>query len=488
MPPVSGANKLVQYAKNASVDSNLVNGINNQFRNQTNQQRADTAQLFTWPTRQTITESAKLPAPKPIAPARPLASHLRHQPEPPQPQLAPMHSPNSTESSPRQNHQRRNSHSSEGPGFWPESQIDSHFGSPTTQRSERYDAAPNNRLRSPPPTMRPMSAMPAMPTFENTERPAERHMPYIVGKDGSLKLAGFSKQASGLPSNGGVPAPRIEHETQPDVYLSDPIYNSPTRRQTQIALHPSTVRRSFDPSTSEDDEEVFSDSPTQQVVTHDLRHVKRDDRALEPRRHTLFQKDDEIEGSLASDYPVSDDNRDTPRASRKKGLLRKPALMDSSFPAAGHRSQRDKTRKRRHDNCDYADDELVGMTYEQLRQQPFDSDPAKTSLQSVGPLTGDGLSAKLNHFRDQRDADQKQFFMQMTVSDWERSGDWFLEQFGEVTRKLKEARRKKRDMVDEFEKEIASREEAVRLRTENITKKLGKIKDKGEDMLADKEF
>lgn len=75
----------------------------------------------------------------------------------------------------------------------------------------------------------------------------------------------------------------------------------------------------------------------------------------------------------------------------------------------------------------------------------------------------------------------------MSVGDWERSGDWFLDQFGIVAKKLKEARKEKRDMVERFETEIANREEAVRVRTENITKKLSKIRHKGEDMLADKE-
>lgn len=464
------------------MDLGHLNGNNNQPRNQTNQQRSDTPQDPAQPNRLAVTESAKLPAPKPLPPARPLASHIR-QPNHsglPQPQTVPMHSPLDPPdgSPPKQHRERANSRSSDATGFWPESQIDSQFGSPTTHRSERYDAVISNRLRSPPPTM---------PAFENLHRPIDDNVPFIIGKDGSMRVLG-SNQAQALPAtNNGMPPPRMEQPTQQDAYLSEPIYNSPMRRPTKIALRPTAVRRLYEPSAFKD-EEVFSDSPTYQSPQpyNNLRRVEIKDKVQEPRRSTIFQEDEEVEGSLASDYPVSEDDHGTPRASHKRTMPREPVLLESSLPAAA-RNQRSKSRKRRRDSCDYADDELAGMTYFQLQKQPFDDDPAKTSLQPVGPLTGDSLPVKLDHFKGQREVDQKQFFKQMKVDDWERSGDWFLEQFGEVAKKLKEARRNKRAIVKEFEDEIASREEAVRVRTENITKKLNQIKHKGEDMLADKE-
>ncbi|KAK2013059.1 hypothetical protein LZ32DRAFT_270646 [Colletotrichum eremochloae] len=482
MPPSSGANRMAQYARNASLDSGLPNGNNTQ----SNQQRSDSPQLLSQPTRQSVTEFGKLPAPKPLAPTRALASHIRQPNQsslPQQPFSALMQSslnfPES--SSPRQQRQRAHSRSSDATGFWPESHIDSQFGSPTTHRSERYDVGITHYTRSPPPSI------PTGTALGNMQRSLDSDAPYIIGKDGSMRLLG-NGQGQGLPAtHNDIPPPRMGQQVQ-DTYPAEPIYDSPGRRQPKVTLHATTVRRSYEPSVPIDDEEVFSDSTAHGVPQSQpkLRRIIRKDNAQESRKPALFEEDEEVEGSLASDYLASDDDHGTPRANCKKMAKRGPALQESPLPATtyGHRN---KSRKRGRESCDYADDELKGMSYSQLREQPFDDDPARTSLRPVGPLTGDSLPAKLEHFRGQREADQKEFFKQMTVSDWERSGDWFLEQFGQVARKLKEARKNKRDMVDRFETEIASREEAVRVRTENISKKLDTIKHKGEDMLADKE-
>ncbi|KZL81146.1 hypothetical protein CI238_08207 [Colletotrichum incanum] len=489
MPPSSGANRMAQYARNASLDSGLPIGNNNQ----SNQQRSDAPQFFAQPTRQSVPESGKLPAPKPLAPARALASHIRQPnqfglPLPPLP--APMQAPPdlSDSSPPRQQRQRAHSRSSDVTGFWPESQIDSQFGSPTTHRSERYDVGIINHPRSPPPTIPMTGSVPARSTFGNMQRSLDGDVPYIIGKDGSMRLLS-NGQGQGLSTTqSAMPPPRMVQQSQ-DAYSSEPTYDTPGRRAPKIPLHTTTVRRSYEPFVFKDDEEVFSDSPTHKAPQpqQNLRRIVRKDKAQESRRSPHFQEDEEVEGSLASDYPVSEDDHGTPRANHKKTVQSGPVLQESPLPAIT-RDHRDKSRKRRRDSCDYADDELQGMTYSQLREQPFDDDPARTSLRPVGPLTGDSLPVKIEHFKGQREADQKEFFKQMTVSDWERSGDWFLDQFGQIAQKLKEARKNKRDMVDHFESEIASREEAVRVRTENISKKLNKIKQKGEDMLADKEI
>ncbi|KAK2000662.1 hypothetical protein LX36DRAFT_654185 [Colletotrichum falcatum] len=483
MPPSSGANRMAQYARNASLDSALPNGNNTQ----PNQQRSDAPQLHSQPTRQSILQSGKLPAPKPLAPPRALASHIRQPNQsslPQQPFPAPMQaSLNLPESpSPRQQRQRAHSRSSDATGFWPESQIDSQFGSPTTHRSERYDAGIDNHTRSPPPPI------PTKTAFGNMQRSLDSDAPFIIGKDGSMRLLG-NGQGQGLPATHiDMPPPRMGQPVQ-DAYSTEPVYDSPGRRAPMVALHATTVRRSYEPSVPMDDEEVFSDPITHKVPQSqpNLRRIIRKDKVQESRRPAVVEEDEEIEGSLASDYLASEDDRGTPRANGKKMAQSGPGLQESPLPATTH-GHRDKSRKRGRESYDYADDELKGMPYSQLREQLFDDDPARTSLRPVGPLTGDSLPAKLEHFRGQREADQKEFFRQMTVSDWERSGDWFLEQFGQVAQKLKEARKSKRDMVDRFETEIASREEAVRVRTENISKKLDTIKHKGEDMLADKEI
>ncbi|KAG7132171.1 hypothetical protein HYQ45_009326 [Verticillium longisporum] len=145
-----------------------------------------------------------------------------------------------------------------------------------------------------------------------------------------------------------------------------------------------------------------------------------------------------------------------------------------------------KSKKRDRNNVDYDDKTLMRMSYSDLQNQPFDADPAQAASGADKSVVGETLPEKLEHYRSKSSTEQKQFFAELDLGDWERSGDWFLEQFGRVAQKLKETRQSKRATVETFETELASREEAVRLRTENINLKLKKIKSKGEDMLADK--
>ncbi|CRK11427.1 hypothetical protein BN1723_001777 [Verticillium longisporum] len=144
------------------------------------------------------------------------------------------------------------------------------------------------------------------------------------------------------------------------------------------------------------------------------------------------------------------------------------------------------SKKRDRNNVDYDDKTLMRMSYSDLQNQPFDADPAQAASGADKSVVGETLPEKLEHYRSKSSTEQKQFFAELDLGDWERSGDWFLEQFGRVAQKLKETRQSKRATVETFETELASREEAVRLRTENINLKLKKIKSKGEDMLADK--
>ncbi|KAH0428575.1 hypothetical protein CcaCcLH18_08932 [Colletotrichum camelliae] len=484
MPPNMGSNRMAQYASNPSPDLVLPDGAANLARNHEVERRSATPPAYSMSS-QAITDSTKLPAPKPFASARTHATHLTTLRQPPQSGLSSMQplsvhpAANAPDVSPRRHHHRRaNSQSSDRSAFWPESQIDSQFGSPTTQRSEKFDAVMDihSRLRSPPPTFA-MGNLPALQTVDK--------LPYTICKNGAMRVA---------PSNNGPDLPlapsdgpaSAEPAAQKDVYSSEPYTSSP-QRPVKLALHPATVRRSYATAAYEDDQEVFSDSPTYNIPNNNLTRVEKLGQTQATRHIAGFRLDDEAEGSLASDYPLSEDDNGTPRANRKKVLSREPAVIESSLSARS-RIQRNNTKKRRRGSCDYADDELAGMTYSELVEQPFDDDPTKKSLKGIGPLTGDGLPAKLDHFQGQREADQKQFFMQMPVSDWERSGDWFLEQFSQVTQELKAARQNKRNMVEQFENEIATREEAVRRRAESIAKKLIQIKHKGEDMLADKEF
>lgn len=437
---------------NAPLDPDLPNGNANANKNQP----SEPPHVLPPQTRQAITESAKLPSSMAF-----VSSHGQHQPERlPKPRMSP----------PSQHRRRANSRSSDETHFWPESHIDSQLSSPTTQRSEGYDAAVNHRIRSP----RILDSLPL--------HPIDQRQPFLVGKNGMLRN-GPTANGAGLPiATTSMPSSLLEHAAQRDSYPDKPTFYSP-RRPVKLGLHNMTVKRSHGHPIHTDSQDVFSESPTRHVFSHNMRRVQRDGKVEQSHYSKQFH-DNEVEESLASSHSASEDNHGTPKATDTEALD-----GDNDFVKlpAFTRDQRDKTRKRRRESCDYADEELVGMAYSQLREQPFDDDPAKKQ-QVVGPLSGDGLPAKLEHFKEQREDEQRQLFMQMSVSDWERTGDWFLEQFGQVANKLQEARRSKRVVIEGLETEIAKREESVRIRTESITQKLVKIKQKGEDMLADKDI
>jgi hypothetical protein len=52
--------------------------------------------------------------------------------------------------------------------------------------------------------------------------------------------------------------------------------------------------------------------------------------------------------------------------------------------------------------------------------------------------------------------------------------------------KLLDSRRQKRKIIQEFEQEAANREEAVRLKTQAIDRKLSKMKQDGQRVVEDK--
>lgn len=134
---------------------------------------------------------------------------------------------------------------------------------------------------------------------------------------------------------------------------------------------------------------------------------------------------------------------------------------------------------------DYEVDILSTMKYSELKDQPFDSNPKP--LPSVIPesLTGPEMSLerRLEYFRSQERTHQASFFAHMPMDQWEESGDWFLDRFGDIMAKLKGARQAKRDVSKVFEEELAVREEAVRAKSAGIQEILKQMRAGGEGVL-----
>jgi predicted Holliday junction resolvase-like endonuclease len=72
------------------------------------------------------------------------------------------------------------------------------------------------------------------------------------------------------------------------------------------------------------------------------------------------------------------------------------------------------------------------------------------------------------------------------MDEWEDSGDWFVERFNDLVKRMKDARQAKRKLAMEFEEEIANREEAVRKSKESVELELRTMKKGGEEVLKSK--
>ncbi|KJZ79780.1 hypothetical protein HIM_00494 [Hirsutella minnesotensis 3608] len=172
-----------------------------------------------------------------------------------------------------------------------------------------------------------------------------------------------------------------------------------------------------------------------------------------------------------------------PDAERHSGPSRR-MVAESPIPVNAVLPKKHRDKKRRRDSPDYDDNILSSMTYKDLKDEPFDLDPAKSSGQG-GQDTLAKLPLKLEQYRQQGEKEQRHIFSTMTFDDWEASGDWFVDQFTDIMQRLRYARRNKRRMMQGFEDEAARREEAVRHRSETIDRKLTKMRQDGQRVVGD---
>lgn len=183
-----------------------------------------------------------------------------------------------------------------------------------------------------------------------------------------------------------------------------------------------------------------------------------------------------------------EDGREAPRM-RRHLLSPQRAAFENAFTTTmpPFRPSAPRDKKRRRESLDYDDMALSNMNFAELQKEAFDFDPSKATAHAGTGGGEDTLNAKLEQYQHQTEKEQHLMFKNMNADDWEEAGDWFADRFGEIMHKLRVARRNKRRMIQEFEQEAASREEAVRLHTETIDQKLSKMKQDGLRVVNTKE-
>ncbi len=132
---------------------------------------------------------------------------------------------------------------------------------------------------------------------------------------------------------------------------------------------------------------------------------------------------------------------------------------------------------------DYPTNILQTKSFTDLQAESFDYNPVP--LQPIFPPQEPALSLteKLSRLKTLTEDQRRAFFSSLTLTEWEESGDWIIEQFSDVLKKMKEARHERRKIAAVFEQEIERRYENVEAEEENIRKRLEEMKEGGKGVL-----
>ncbi|KAM0374022.1 hypothetical protein ACHAPZ_003952 [Fusarium culmorum] len=261
---------------------------------------------------------------------------------------------------------------------------------------------------------------------------------------------------------------------------------SPARLDSRLPMREVRIRKSHSGrSEAYDANRVMSPSPKRHQTQWQSNH--RNETARQPAVQHVDDEDVDDEDVDDEDVEISSQEEEhaTPRPRAAQPVIQRTML--ESIPAVTNPAPRmnRQDNKRRRPDPEYNDSALRSMSFNTLQQQPFDFDPSKDEQKGTG-VNSENIEAKLDQFRHVNEQEQHDLFSNMSIENWETSGDWFVSEFSGLMQRLMESRRHKRNIIQEFEQEAADREEAVRLRTEAVDRKLSRMKQDGQRVVEDK--
>ena len=295
------------------------------------------------------------------------------------------------------------------------------------------------------------------------------------------------------------------HQFLPLHQLNHKQSNSPVMNQPSVHRQPnkaSGITGRFDQATVQhpnlqtrpDQEDIYHNEPPQvsKKRTRSAAVIQEEPAYDNPIQHVEegLEKEDEEEEPL----PVEQDNEHfgqherlddggrTPRAKERGGRL-----PGSSQPPI-QLSQRQLQQQQK--KLDIPDDKkLLGMTYSQVEKDSWELAEDNSEIVSEpAPSTLEGrLEAMVaNVVIGDENPDALKFFIDMSSAEWEECGDMLVGKFSEVMKAMMENRKKRRAVTEEFEKEIAAREEIVRGKSAHLDKTFKAMKSTGEHVLRGK--
>jgi hypothetical protein len=134
--------------------------------------------------------------------------------------------------------------------------------------------------------------------------------------------------------------------------------------------------------------------------------------------------------------------------------------------------------------CDYNYEDLNKMSYTELKNESFDTDPGASPPVLSDDMTSQPLGDRLAFARQNLNTrDQADFFSSLPATEWEEAGDWFLDQFSSLIEQSRKARQKKRKLAHAFEDEVEQRHQHVAKRQQQVEDAMAKMKAQGERLM-----
>jgi hypothetical protein len=135
---------------------------------------------------------------------------------------------------------------------------------------------------------------------------------------------------------------------------------------------------------------------------------------------------------------------------------------------------------------DYPSERLRGMSYAELRSEPFDA-AAPRSGNEDGKMTSgeskESVAARVEAGMDGTPEQQELLFNALSIDEWEEAGEWFVGRFAEVVRRMVEVRREKRRTAQDAESAVAARNDAVEAGERETRVVLEGMKERGREIL-----
>lgn len=203
--------------------------------------------------------------------------------------------------------------------------------------------------------------------------------------------------------------------------------------------------------------------------------------------NAYITEEEEINGNSVGIEPKND-HKGSPATSRQMHRASDDGMTNNIVDRGINEGHTPRGTKRFSGNeLDYPEGELLSMSYSVLAGEDFNSSstrPVSIIPEDLAGLGQEKLEARLEYFSTQEPDQQKLFFKEISSDEWEKSGDWFIDQFSDLMKQLRDARKEKRAIVARFEREIEERQNLVANTSHELDETQKRMRDHGRRLLS----